>query len=389
MLFIPEKIEYILNTLTEKGFEAYLVGGCVRDMLSGKAPHDFDITTSALPGEVIRIFPKTVPTGIKHGTVTVINGGASAEVTTYRADGEYKDSRRPESVSFVRSLREDLARRDFTVNAMAYNKDGVKDFFGGTEDLKAGILRAVGDPETRFREDALRILRLFRFAAVLGFTPEKATLAAALHCAPLLRNISAERINAELVKALSGKNPAALAPLTDCGGLDFLGVCGRPDYQKVKKLNESAELAVFAFLYSAGADIPAVLSKLKFPNKSKELAEKLLFLFEKPFPETKPQIKEMLFRSSEDIFRAYLKLCAVFFGGNTAPAEAMLSEILQNREPYRTGDLKIGGRELLKLGISGEKIGETLEVLRRSVCESPGLNTSEQLTEKAEQLNRN
>lgn len=389
MLFIPEKIEYILNTLESNGFEAYLVGGCVRDMLSGKVPQDFDITTSALPSEVIKIFPKTVPTGIKHGTVTVINGGASAEVTTYRSDGEYKDSRRPESVSFVGSLKEDLARRDFTVNAMAYNKDGVKDFFGGTEDLKAGILRAVGDPETRFTEDALRVLRLFRFAAVLGFTPEKATLAAALHCAPLLKNISAERINAELTKALSGKNPAALAPLTDCGGLAFLGIRGTPDYQKVKKLNINAGLAVFAFLYSAGADIPAVLDKLKFPNKSKDLAERLLFLFEKPFPETKPQIKEMLFRSSEDIFRAYLKLNAVFFGRNTAPAEAMLSEILENREPYRTGDLKIGGGELLKLGIRGERIGQTLEVLRRSVCERPQLNTSSRLTEKAKELNRN
>ena len=141
MPVIPEKIEYILKTLALGGFEAYLVGGCVRDMLSGKAPHDFDITTSARPEEVIKIFPKTVPTGIKHGTVTVLHGGISAEVTTFRADGEYKDSRHPESIRFVGSLKEDLSRRDFTVNAMAYNpKEGVKDFFGGREDLQLSLI---------------------------------------------------------------------------------------------------------------------------------------------------------------------------------------------------------------------------------------------------------
>ena len=179
MLFIPPEIEFIIDRLENNGFEAYLVGGCVRDMLMGIPPHDYDITTSAEPEITLSLFPKTVPTGIKHGTVTVLNKGFAAEVTTYRSDGEYGDHRRPESVTFVKSLKEDLARRDFTVNAIAYNEnEGIKDFFGGKEDINNKILRAVGNPEKRFTEDALRILRLFRFASILGFTPEKGKLSA-------------------------------------------------------------------------------------------------------------------------------------------------------------------------------------------------------------------
>ena len=192
MLFIPPNVEFVIETLQKNGYEAYVVGGCVRDMLTGKTPHDFDVTTDATPEEVIKLFEKTVPTGIKHGTVTVLIGGTPVETTTYRTEGNYKDHRRPESVSFVKSLREDLSRRDFTVNAMAYNsKDGVKDYFSGREDIEKSILRAVGDPEKRFNEDALRILRLFRFSSVLKFKPDGATLAAALKFADLLKEISA------------------------------------------------------------------------------------------------------------------------------------------------------------------------------------------------------
>ena len=184
---IPQPASQIIKTLSAHGYEAYVVGGCVRDMLMDITPHDYEITTSASPEIILSLFEKTVPTGIKHGTVTVINSGFAAEVTTYRTDGEYSDHRRPERVTFVKSLKEDLARRDFTVNAIAYNEnEGIKDFFGGREDIINKILRAVGEPKKRFCEDALRILRLFRFASVLEFTPEEATLKNALKCAPLL-----------------------------------------------------------------------------------------------------------------------------------------------------------------------------------------------------------
>ena len=388
MLFIPPEIEFIIDRLQYNGFEAYLVGGCVRDMLMDIDPHDYDITTSAPPEIILTLFNKTVPTGVKHGTVTVINGGFAAEVTTYRADGEYSDHRRPESVAFVKSLKEDLARRDFTVNAIAYNeKEGIKDFFGGIEDISNKILRAVGDPEKRFCEDALRILRLFRFACVLGFTPETETLKAALECAPLLKNISAERISAELRRAVNGKNPLALKPLTDIGGLRFIGI-KNPDYSKILPLQD-AGLALFGFLYSSADDLMTALGFLKPSNKEKKLAESLLTLLSLPFPQNKAEIKEMLFKTDPCSMEKYLYFEKHYFGANTDNAALMLREISENGEPYRISDLKIGGQNLINLGFSGEKIGETLEYLRKCVTADPALNRREILLQKSQEFNRN
>ena len=192
---IPEEVNSILVKLQESGYEAYIVGGCVRDALLGREPNDWDITTSALPLEVKRIFVKTVDTGLQHGTVTVLAGGKGYEVTTYRVDGVYEDGRHPKEVTFTPSLREDLQRRDFTINAMAYREPGVLvDLFGGQKDLEDGVIRAVGDPSQRFSEDALRILRAIRFSAQLGYRIEEETLRAASELAPTLRKISAERI---------------------------------------------------------------------------------------------------------------------------------------------------------------------------------------------------
>ena len=378
MLFLPSDTEYIIETLQKNGYEAFAVGGCVRDMLNGDTPHDFDITTSAEPETVISLFEKTVPTGIKHGTVTVIINGVPNEVTTYRADGEYRDHRRPDSVIFVKSLREDLARRDFTVNAMAYNKvDGLKDFFGGREDIENRILRAVGEPGLRFYEDALRIMRLFRFSSVLGFNIEENTLKAALEYAPTLKSVSAERIYSELLKTLCGKNPAALKPLTDIGGLGFLGVNTSPDYGILPLLG-SADTKLFAFLFSGGADVTAALDFLKVPNKTKKAAQDMLTLLNMPFPKTKPEIKEMLYLTSPSSAENYFDYRSAY-GEDCAAARDMLTEIIKNAEPYRISDLKIGGRDLKKCGISGKAIGETLEKLRRSVLKNPELNTRSEL----------
>lgn len=378
MLFLPSDTEYIIETLQKNGYEAFAVGGCVRDMLNGDTPHDFDITTSADPETVMSLFEKTVPTGIKHGTVTVIINGVPNEVTTYRTDGEYRDHRRPDSVIFVKSLREDLARRDFTVNAMAYNqKDGLKDFFGGREDIENRILRAVGEPGRRFYEDALRIMRLFRFSSVLGFNIEENTLKAALEYAPTLKSVSAERIYSELLKTLCGKNPAALKPLTDIGGLGFLGVNTSPDYGILPLLG-SADTKLFAFLYSGGAEVSPALDFLKVPNKTKKAAQDMLTLLNMPFPKTKPEIKEMLYLTSPSSTENYFDYKSAY-GKDCAAARDMLTEIIKNGEPYRISDLKIGGRDLKKCGISGKVIGETLEKLRRSVLKNPELNTRSEL----------
>ena len=217
-IILPENVKRIIKTLETAGFEAYAVGGCVRDALLKRVPQDWDITTSALPEEVKKLFPRTVDTGIEHGTVTIMRGQEGYEVTTYRIDGKYEDCRHPDSVTFTRSLKEDLLRRDFTINAMAYNEStGLVDLFGGIEDLQAGIIRAVGNSTERFSEDALRILRAVRFAAQLGFTIEPGTKAAMKALSRNLRVVSAERIREELTKLLASKHPEELFEARDLG----------------------------------------------------------------------------------------------------------------------------------------------------------------------------
>ena len=208
---LPEQVKTIIETLEAAGCEAYAVGGCVRDSILKRKPDDWDITTSASPQQVKSLFRRTVDTGIRHGTVTVLLGGEGFEVTTYRIDGEYTDNRHPKEVSFTDNLTEDLKRRDFTINAMAYSeKGGLVDVFGGIEDLKRGCIRCVGEAHERFNEDALRILRAVRFAAQLGFEIDRDTQRAASQLAGNLKNISAERIQTELVKLLVSPHPEIL-----------------------------------------------------------------------------------------------------------------------------------------------------------------------------------
>ncbi len=210
--------EQILAALESAGYEAYYVGGCVRDRLLGRPVHDWDIATSALPEETMACFANCVPTGLRHGTVTVLEGGARAEVTTFRRDGGYADGRHPDRVTFVRSLAQDLARRDFTVNAMAMDRRGVViDLYGGQEDLAAGILRCVGDPDRRFREDALRMLRALRFSAQLSFSIEPETWNAIGQNADLCRCLSAERVRDELEKTLLSDCPDRAAQMAALG----------------------------------------------------------------------------------------------------------------------------------------------------------------------------
>ncbi len=205
---LPEAVGEIIRRLGRAGFEAYAVGGCVRDSLLGRTPSDWDITTSARPEEVKRLFERTVDTGLVHGTVTVLWRGSGYEVTTYRVDGEYEDGRHPKEVSFTGELGEDLRRRDFTINAMAYNEErGLVDVFGGQEDLKRGVIRCVGDPDERFGEDALRIMRAVRFSAQLGFSIEKKTREAMRGHAVYLEKVSAERIQVELTKLVTSPHP--------------------------------------------------------------------------------------------------------------------------------------------------------------------------------------
>ena len=232
----------ILQTLERAGFEARYVGGCVRDTLLGRPVHDWDIASQALPEDVLRLFPRCVPTGLQHGTVTVLLDDTSAEVTTYRLDGAYHDSRHPDGVRFVRSLADDLARRDFTINAMAMDLSGtITDLFGGREDLARGVIRCVGDAETRFREDALRMLRARRFAAQLGFALEAGTEAAIGRCAGLCAALSRERVREEAEKTLLSDRPALFGRMLADGLLAACLAPQRADFSALSGLPRTPE----------------------------------------------------------------------------------------------------------------------------------------------------
>ncbi len=243
---MPAQVEQIIRKLNENGYEAFAVGGCVRDALLGREPEDWDITTSARPGQVKALFRRTIDTGIQHGTVTVMIGRTGYEVTTYRIDGEYEDGRHPKRVEFTASLLEDLKRRDFTINAMAYSHEtGIVDEFGGMADLAAGVIRCVGDPLERFTEDALRILRAIRFSAQLGFTVEAGTWKAITVIAPNLARVSRERIQVELTKTLLSDHPERIREVFETGMSPYIS-------------------PVFATLPQGRVRIPTTLPRVKY-----------------------------------------------------------------------------------------------------------------------------
>ena len=376
MIKIPKNQEYVLETLKNSGYEAYIVGGCVRDSLLGKIPQDYDVTTSATPDVVESLFPKTVPTGIAHGTVTVIVEKEPIEVTTFRSESSYSDSRHPDFTHFETDIRYDLSRRDFTVNSMAYNKEvGLIDLYGGETDLKNRILRAVGEPEKRFKEDALRILRLFRFASQLGFCIESDTLNAAIELKKGLEKISRERIFTELYKTVSGENPSALMPLIKAKGLEFLKVTNKVDFEKIKSCRSNFDLSFFAFGYSGTDNIKDFLSELKVSNKFKKYCETLEKLLKMPVPKSRADIKEMLNASTLEIFCDY----SVFVGESNLSDEAL--DIIKKKEPYRVCDLEINGKAIKRMGVTGGKIGQTLEMLRSFVILNPEKNNQKDLTD--------
>lgn len=376
---LPENVKLVIDTIISNGHKAYIVGGCVRDLLCRKQPHDYDITTSATPDEIKSMFKKTVDTGIKHGTVTVILSGGQIEVTTFRCDGKYTDSRRPDKVEFVTDVTQDLARRDFTVNAMCYNDyEGLIDCFGGIDDIKNRVLRAVGDAETRFREDALRILRLLRFAATLEFNIEKLTFDAAIKCACLLENISAERIFAELKKASEGENTDALSPLIKCGALKKYCIENTEQY-RMAKLEQNKKLRVFALLNLTSTDICKTLDMLKCDNAFKDYCKKMSRLCNDIFAADKISIKRALNFAGESAVNDLLVYCRDVMNVDTTAHKTLLDEIIRLKEPYIISQLNISGKDLTNLGIMGKDVGHALEFLLSKVIEEPNLNKREKL----------
>ncbi len=377
---LPKSVLIALTSLTEAGYEAFLVGGSVRDYLRGVPPHDFDITTSATPEETLSVFSsyRTVETGIKHGTVTVLIDDMPLEITTYRIDGDYLDRRRPESVSFTKNLFEDLSRRDFTVNAMAYHPTvGIVDPFSGEEDLKKACIRAVGDAEVRFEEDALRILRALRFSSVLGFSLEEKTEAAAIKKVKNLSAVSPERIREELCKLLLGfacdevisKYASLLA--------DILPIGKTPP--SIAPLAPDLGVRLFALIrHNEKEAIEKTLTGLRFDKRTQKEVLALFDIEKRDLPCDKRSVKRLLLSFGENPVEKWLSYRAASGEAGASAALALYNEVIASRECYLLSHLQIGGGDLLPL-CKGPSVGEALKACLMAVINGSIPNEKEAL----------
>lgn len=363
----PKYVLNILCALDSAGHRAVLAGGCVRDSLLGRRPSDWDIASSASPEEVLALFPRCVPTGIKHGTVTVLSGGGSVEVTAFRAESGYSDHRRPDSVSFGCPLEADLARRDLTVNAMAMDAAGeITDPFGGRDDLRRRLLRCVGEPERRFDEDALRMLRTVRFSAQLGFEIEPRTLEAIRALAHLASGLSAERVRDELLKTLRSPAPGLVWQLVDLGLLDACLAPGDASAPReaLDVLPIYARLAHFCRDLELGGYIMSTdrfLAALRFDGETLRRTASAV---------------EVLKSGSRDwkrLLRGHGEAAVLA----AHPKNRALRAVLRSGECWELSSLAIGGRELAALGYSGPELGRELRRLLDHVIDYPADNRAD------------
>lgn len=438
---LPEKVKYIIDTIMKAGYEAYAVGGCIRDSILGRTPDDWDITTSASPYQVKELFQRTVDTGLKHGTVTVMLDKEGFEVTTYRIDGEYEDSRHPKEVIFTSNLIEDLKRRDFTINAMAYNEtNGLIDVFDGMEDIKRRVIRCVGSPMERFTEDALRMMRAVRFSAQLGYEIEEKTADAMKALATNLSKISAERIQTELVKLVTSPNPDFLRIAYETGitavVLPEFDACmktsqnnphhcysvGEHILRSMKAVSADKCLRLALLLHDVGKPArkitdekgidhfyghPAlseemagqILHRLKFDNDTIYTVKRLV-LYHDYQPEATPKsVRRAIMKTGEDIFPLLFevkrgdieaqsdykkdeklqRLCAV---------KEIYEQVLAKQQCVSLKTLAVTGRDLMEqAGMSpGKELGEMLKRLLEMVIDDPLLNEKEILINKAKEL---
>lgn len=430
---LPKQVNEIIKVLQEHGYEAYAVGGCVRDSVLGRKPEDWDITTFATPEETKALFHRTFDTGIEHGTVTVLLDHEGFEVTTYRVDGDYEDNRHPKEVTFTRNLREDLLRRDFTINAMAYNeKDGLVDIFGGMRDLEAGVIRCVGNARQRFSEDALRILRGVRFAAQLGFEIEEDTRSGMRELAYTLQNISAERIQIELIKMLTSKRPGLLKDAYDLGiTKQFLPEFDRmmetdqetPHHMynvgehtlhameniradkilrltmlmhdmgkpKMKTVDANGQAHFKKHAVESESIAKSVLRRLKFDNDTLHKVCKLVYYHDYRMPAEAANVRKAMNKIGEDLFPYYMEVRkADVLAQSSYQREEKLSnldeigklycEILEKKQCVSLKDLAVTGKDLIEAGMKpGKEIGDKLEEMLGIVLINPEKNTKEAL----------
>lgn len=390
---LPKNVEKIIEMLEESGFEGFAVGGCVRDSLLQKTPTDWDITTNALPSEMKKIFKKTFDTGIAHGTITVLMDSVGYELTTYRIDGNYSDGRHPDNVFFSKNLSEDLCRRDFTINAMAYShKRGIVDLYSGREDLERGIIRAVGDAKKRFDEDALRMLRAVRFSAQLGFEIQKDTFVAITEKASLLSKVSKERIFVELNKTLSGDFAQNIKFIYSSGlykyiGKEFAGIKEEFYNFYPRKLGNKKHMYWTVFLKNIEDinSVKKILSELKSDNVTKINTGLLIKELRLPLPKNDEDIRWSLHRLGYELFEDYLKICKTDKDNENIlkdiyEIEDGYKKIREKNHAFEISMLDITGRDLMDMGIQkGPEIGEILEYLLKKVIKSPELNNKDSL----------
>ena len=437
---LPKDVEYIINTLQRAGYEAYAVGGCVRDTILNREPDDWDITTSAKPMEIKKLFPVTIDTGIQHGTVTVLRNHVGYEVTTYRIDGEYADNRHPKEVIFTASLKEDLLRRDFTINAMAYNhEDGIIDEYGGLNDISDGIIRCVGNPYDRFSEDALRIMRAVRFSAQLGYRIEEETSKAIVKLAPNLSTISAERINTELTKLLLSPNPDYLRDACRLGitrvvlpEFDKCMECeqvnphhcysvgehtlhslrfvpndrvlrytmlfhdfGKPDTRSV---GEDGRMHFYGHPLVSERMASDIMHRLKFDNDTLHAVKLLCRNHDLEIIEDKKHVRRAMNKLGSDNFSKLLMVkradCMAQSDykreeklASLDKLESIYNEIVSAKECVCMKDLAVCGRDLIDLGVKpGPAMGAILGELLSEVIDEPSLNDREVLLDMVKKL---
>lgn len=380
----------IIAALEQHGYEAYVVGGCVRDSLMGLLPKDWDITTSAEPEEIKAVFAHTFDTGIEHGTVSVRERGETYEVTTYRIDGQYEDHRRPDSVTFTRSLDEDLARRDFTVNAMAFHPErGLVDLFDGVGDLERGIIRAVGCPNERFEEDALRMLRAVRFAARFGFEIEPVTYAAIGEKAPTLEHVSAERIASELNQMLVGPRPEYIEKLTETGLMAYAMPgfeLNSEDLKLVAKLSAEKKQRWAGLLFRMTPDEAGTLLKeLKFDNATRLYVEHMLKWKDESVPTDAKGMRRFLSGLGREYFPDLIGLREGF--GECFPRRVKRLYRKEKNRALSVKELAVSGKDLLEAGFPGGKsLGLMLDALLGQVLDRPRLNRKDKLLKIARRL---
>ena len=436
---IPSDVNFIIRTLQDAGYEAYAVGGCVRDSVLGREPNDWDITTSAKPEEVKKLFKVTIDTGIQHGTVTVRLHKQSYEVTTYRIDGEYSDHRRPDGVTFTDELKEDLLRRDFTINAMAASdSDGIVDLYGGMQDLEDKMIRCVGDPDKRFDEDALRIMRAVRFAAQLGFDIDAATLEAAKRHVEDLRQVSVERIQVELTKLLVSPHPEKLLIMYEIGITRIilpefdrmvetaqnnpyhLYDVGRHTIEVMKNVSPEKKIRYAALLHDigkpeckttdergidhfkghaeVGEDIAEkVLRRLRMDNDTIKDVKTLVRWHDYGIygQITKKGVRRMISKMGEEYLDRLIEIKKADMAGQSDyrlewrteefnKFTGFCKEIIDEKSPLKISDLKVGGNDLKAAGVpEGKELGRVLHRLLDEVLDEPEKNEQGYLIRRA------